>query len=201
LALIIAETYSYLDAWLFGLTMWRLRSRPEPPSTPGDVTVDVLITCYNESPELVRETVRAAVAIRYPHLTYVLDDGDTAAMRAMASEEGAGYIVRPPESRGFPRHAKAGNLNSALMQTQGDFVLILDADQIPSPEILDRTLGYFAEDPSVAFVQTPQWFYNVPENDPLGCQAPLFYVRSNRARTAGTRPFSADPMRFCAGKH
>ena len=44
-------------------------------------------------------------------------------------------------------HAKAGNLNNALMQTHGDFVLILDADQIPSPEILDRTLGYFDADP------------------------------------------------------
>src|SRR4029453_3529912 len=52
--------------------------------------------------------------------------------------------------------------------------LILDADQIPSPEILHRTLGYFS-DPKVAFVQTPQWFYNVPPGDPFGSQAPLFY--------------------------
>ena len=49
-----------------------------------------------------------------------------------------------------------------------------DADQLPEPEILDRTLGYFA-DPDVAFVQTPQHFYNVPEHDPFGSQAPLFY--------------------------
>ena len=53
-------------------------------------------------------------------------------------------------------------------------MLILDADQIPAPEILDRTLGYF-RDPEVALVQTPQWFYNVPAGDPLGSQAPLFY--------------------------
>src|SRR5205814_3292980 len=47
-------------------------------------------------------------------------------------------------------------------------------DQIPSPTILDRSLGYF-RDPRVGFVQTPQWFYNVPPGDPLGSQAPLFY--------------------------
>src|SRR5262249_46882125 len=87
---------------------------------------------------------------------------------------GAGYLVRSTEWVGRGRHAKAGNLNNALFQTDGEFLLILDADQIPAPSILDRTLGYF-RDPKVAFVQTPQWFYNVPPGDPFGSQAPLFY--------------------------
>jgi cellulose synthase (UDP-forming) len=174
LALLLAETYSYLDAWLFGLTMWRLRARGEPPPPVPGTTVDVFITCYNEPVELVRETVRAAVQIGYPHRTYVLDDGSSAEMRAMATEEGVGYIVRSDDWQGRQRHAKAGNLNNALLQTSGELLLILDADQIPSPEILDRTIGYF-RDPKVAFVQTPQLFYNVPPGDPFGCQAPLFY--------------------------
>jgi cellulose synthase (UDP-forming) len=65
-------------------------------------------------------------------------------------------------------------LNKALLQTDGEFVLVLDADQVPQPHILDRTLGYF-DDPDMAFVQTPQYFANVPTSDPLGSQAPLFY--------------------------
>ncbi|RZI84061.1 MAG: glycosyltransferase, partial [Microbacterium sp.] len=86
-----------------------------------------------------------------------------------------GYITRSKEWENKPRHAKAGNLNNALLQTDGDFLLILDADQVPHPDILDKTLGYFADDPEVALVQTPQWFVNVDEADPLGSQAPLFY--------------------------
>src|SRR3954463_13296361 len=31
LALVLAETYSFVDSGLFGLTMWRLRKRPAPP--------------------------------------------------------------------------------------------------------------------------------------------------------------------------
>jgi len=174
LGLLTAETFSYVNSWFFGLTMWRLRMRAAPPPPPPGVTVDVYVTCYNEPVELVRETVRGARAIRYPHRTYVLDDGNSAAMKAMAEEEGAGYIVRSADWRGKNRHAKAGNLNNALFQTTGEFILVLDADQIPSPQILDRTLGYF-RDPQVAFVQTPQWFYNVPPGDPFGSQAPLFY--------------------------
>lgn len=174
LGLVVAETYSYIDAWLFGLTLWRLKQRGEPPPPPPQATVDVFITCYNEPVEIVRETAIAARDIRYPHRTYLLDDGNSSAMRAMAQEIGIGYLVRSEEWKGKQRHAKAGNLNNALFQTNGEFVLVLDADQIPSPDILDRTLGYFADE-RVALVQTPQWFYNVPPDDPLGSQAPLFY--------------------------
>jgi cellulose synthase (UDP-forming) len=172
--LILAETYSYLDSWLFGLTMWRLKERGEAPPAPAGATVDVFITCYNEPVELVREVARAAREMRHPHQTYILDDGASPEMEAMAREEGIGYITRSADWKDRPRHAKAGNLNNALFQTTGEFMLILDADQIPDPALLERTLGWF-DDPRVALVQTPQWFTNVPESDPMGSQAPLFY--------------------------
>ena len=73
-----------------------------------------------------------------------------------------------------PSAERLGNLNNALMGTDGEFLLILDADQVPRPEILDHTLGYF-DDPKLALVQTPQVFGNVAPGDPLGSQAPLFY--------------------------
>ena len=174
LALLAAETYSFTSIWLFGFMLWRLKVRRNPPPSVPGAAVDVFITRYNEPVELVRETVRAAVAIQYPHNTYVLDDGNSPDMEEAALAEGAFYIVRPDDWAGHERHAKAGNVNSALFQTRGEFILILDADQLPAPEILDETLGYFA-DPKVALVQTPQWFYNVPKGDYLGSQAPLFY--------------------------
>ncbi len=104
----------------------------------------------------------------------MLDDGDRPEMRAAAEAAGIGYITRTDDWTDRPRHAKAGNLNNALFVTSGEFLLILDADQIPAPDILTRTLGWF-RDPPVALVQTPQWFTNVTESDPLGSQAPLFY--------------------------
>src|SRR5207302_10149666 len=60
--LILAEFSSYVDAVLFGLTMWRLRERRRAPPAPAGVTVDVLITCYDEPADLVRQTARAALA-------------------------------------------------------------------------------------------------------------------------------------------
>lgn len=95
------------------------------------------------------------------------------------------YIARPkPKDR--PHHAKAGNINYALFsgETSGEFILTLDADHIPKPQFLKRVLPYFCtynlavgryERNRIAFVQTPQDFYNIPPGDPFGHQAHLFY--------------------------
>ncbi len=172
--LVLAETYSLIDSLLFGFGMLRLRERGQPPDAPEGLTVDVFITTYNEPLELVERTAVAACAIRYPHRTWILDDGNREEMRELAQRLDVGWITRSADWAGHARHAKAGNLNNALLATDGEFLLILDADQVPSPEILHRTLGYFGDE-GMALVQTPQWFENVPDHDPLGSQAPLFY--------------------------
>ena len=172
--LVLAETYSLVDSLLFGLTMWRVRERGAAPPPPDDATVDVFITTYDEPLDLVMRTALAAQAIAYPHRTYVLDDGNRPEMRALAEAAGIGWLTRSEDWVNRPRHAKAGNLNNALLHTDGEFLLILDADQVPHPDILDKTLGWF-RDEQMALVQTPQYFVNVPESDPLGSQAPLFY--------------------------
>lgn len=172
--LVVAETYSVIDSLLFGLTVWRSKKRPDPPAPPTDATVDVFITTYDEPLDLVRGTALAALDISCPHRTWILDDGGRRELAAWAQENGIGCVHRSADWVDRPRHAKAGNINNALMSTDGEFILILDADQVPSPDILDRTLGYF-DDPRMALVQTPQYFVNVPESDVLGSQAPLFY--------------------------
>lgn len=172
--LVVAETYSLIDVSLFGLTMWRSRERAAVAPPVDDLTVDVFITTFNEPVELVLATARAAREIRYPHSTWILDDGSRPELEIAAREIGVEYLQRGAAWDGLPLHSKAGNLNNALMATRGEFVLVLDADQVPSVGILDRTLGYFADE-RVALVQTPQYFSNVPADDPLGSQAELFY--------------------------
>lgn len=95
------------------------------------------------------------------------------------------YIARPKEP-GVAHHAKAGNLNYAIFsgETTGEFILTLDADHIPKPQFLKRVLPYFYTynlyagkyyPNQIAFVQTPQDFYNLPPGDPFGHRAHLFY--------------------------
>ena len=69
--LVVAETYSLIDTFLFCLTMWRAKQRPAPVSPPQG-TVDVFITTYDEPIELVMTTARAARGIAYPHTTWTV---------------------------------------------------------------------------------------------------------------------------------
>ena len=153
IALVVAETYRMLNASMLTWTVWRL-PRTEPPAPVDGLPVDVFITVFDEPLQLVRRTAIGAKAIRYPHQTWILDDGRRDEMRAMAAELGVGYLRRETNE-----HAKAGNLNHALTRTSGEFILQLDADHVPLPHMLDRLLGYF-NDPRVAIVQSPHDFYN-----------------------------------------
>ncbi|MCB0104116.1 MAG: glycosyltransferase [Anaerolineales bacterium] len=175
LLLVLAETYSYADTLFFTLMMWKPTRREAPPPADDDASVDVYIATYNEPVELLRLTAEASMKIDWQNKrVYILDDGSRKEMKALADEIGCGYITRSEDWSGKPRHAKAGNINNAIQITSGEFILILDADQIPAPAIIRNTLRYF-EDPKVAFVQTPQYYYNLPPGDPFASDAPLFY--------------------------
>ncbi|MFF2632488.1 glycosyltransferase [Microbacterium sp. NPDC058021] len=119
------------------------------------VQIDVFVTVYGEDPATVRRTVAAAVALQGAHRTWVLDDGKSDDIRAMAAEVGAWY-VRRLSSHG----AKAGNINHALTLAKGQFFAIFDADFVPSPRFLLETMPIFVHD-DVAFVQTPQVYGNL----------------------------------------
>jgi len=149
-----AELFGFTTTLLHLFMVWRLTEREAPEPREGQ-TVDVFITTINEPISMIRRTALCALAMDYPHKVWILDDGRRAEMKQLAGELGCGYI-----SRENNEHAKAGNLNNALKMTSGDFIAIFDADHAPKRNFITRTLGYF-EDPKVAFVQTPQDFYNL----------------------------------------
>ncbi len=149
-----AEVHGFLSLFFFFHAVWAVRGRRVVAPPPG-MKVDVFITTYNEDIALLRRTVRAAVGIRYPHRTFVLDDGRRPAVQAMSLELGAEYLTRRDNA-----HAKAGNWNNAFRVTDADFIATFDADHVPRPEFLDRTLGFF-HDSRVALVQVPQQYHNL----------------------------------------
>ena len=154
-ALLLAEAFGVLSYALFSwMTQDTSPSRRHRPPRPG-LKVDVFVPTYNESLEILEATIIGCNNIRYPHETHLLDDGQREEVRELALRMGCRYHVRPNRE-----HAKAGNINAALKRTQGEFIAILDADMVPQPDFLDRTLAYFEEDPNLAFVQMPQEFYN-----------------------------------------
>jgi cellulose synthase (UDP-forming) len=151
--LIVIEIYGL---WALGTLTWYSWSRPpavRPATTPGR-SVDVYVCTYDEPVEVVAATLAGCRALTYPHTTYLLDDGRRPEMEELAGVAGAQYLTRPDNS-----HAKAGNINAALPRTEGELVLMLDADHVPMPDALDAIVGYF-DDERVGLVQSPHDFFN-----------------------------------------
>lgn len=118
-------------------------------------TVDIFIPTYNESSAILRRTIVGVQALEYAAKTvYLLDDGHRAEVQQLAETLGCEYITRSERL-----YAKAGNLNHALAQTQGDLIAVFDADFVPTQSFLTRTVGFF-QNSQIGLVQTPQSFYN-----------------------------------------
>lgn len=118
-------------------------------------SVDVYIPTYNEPEFIVRRTVIGCQAMDYANKTiYILDDTRRPYIRELAQKLGCEYITRPDNT-----HAKAGNLNNALWQTEGELIVVFDADFVPFKNFLTRTVGFF-QNQGITLVQTKQDFYN-----------------------------------------
>jgi len=123
--------------------------------TYGHQAIDVFLPSCGEPVELLDNTMRCASAVRWqgPKTVYVLDDSAREEVRALAVRYGFRYVVRA--NRGEMR--KAGNLINAFGISDGEFIMVLDADFAVRPDFLYETMPYTA-DPKVGVVQTAQFF-------------------------------------------
>ncbi|WP_162052512.1 glycosyltransferase family 2 protein [Pontibacter pamirensis] len=134
-------------------------SKPLKPDLKTDFTVDVFTTSYPGEPHsMIINTLEAIQQIRYPHTSYLCDEGDDPILKEVCRRLGVIHVTRTEKI-----DAKAGNINNALQHATGDICLILDPDHVPAPEFLDEVLPYF-EDPAIGFVQVVQAYSNNKES-------------------------------------
>ncbi|OLP52909.1 cellulose synthase catalytic subunit (UDP-forming) [Rhizobium rhizosphaerae] len=177
--LYLVEMYSVamLALSLFLVSMPLPEKKKRPGTTAYRPTVDVFVPTYNEDAQLLANTLAAAKNMDYPadKLTvWLLDDGGTVQKRsatdipsARAAERRHAELSRLAAdldvkylTRERNEHAKAGNLNNGLKQSEGELVVVFDADHAPARDFLLETVGYFEEDPKLFLVQTPHFFLN-----------------------------------------
>jgi cellulose synthase/poly-beta-1,6-N-acetylglucosamine synthase-like glycosyltransferase len=162
----------------FYLTFLSTRKQPtpgqapiaeKPPGRQSWPRVTVQLPVYNEM-YVAERLVRAAAALDYPAdllEIQALDDSTDETRQiltnAVAELQSQGVQIQHLHRRertGF----KAGALAEGLQRARGEFLAIFDADFIPPPDFLRRTLPVF-QDQSIAFVQT-RWGH-INRNDTL----------------------------------
>ena len=161
MCLILAEVYAFFILFLgYFQTIWPLRRAPValPDNSDEWPHVDVLIPTYNEPLDVVRYTALGALNMDWPadkmHV-YILDDGRRKEFEQFAFEAGIGYKIRSDN-----KHAKAGNINTALKSMTAPYVAIFDCDHVPTRSFLQMTMGWFLRDRKLAMLQTPHHFYS-----------------------------------------
>ncbi len=148
---------------------------------------DVFICCAGEPLHLIVKTVLAAQEMHLPHNTWILDDGRSEDLRDAATRMGVGYLRRETNA-----HAKAGNINAAIARTAGRFIVVLDADHVPRPDLLTQTLPHLIANPSIAMVQTPQTYTTVGRGmvaEGAAVSQELFYEAIMPAKNASNSAF------------
>ncbi|TDH59444.1 UDP-forming cellulose synthase catalytic subunit, partial [Dankookia rubra] len=181
--LLLAEIYAVVALVIaYVQNAWPLDRKPVP--LPDDLaewpSVDVYIPSYNESLDIVKPTVLAALALDWPAdklNVIVLDDGRRPEFREFCAKVGCGYLIRP-DNKG----AKAGNINHALTKTSGEYITIFDCDHVPTRAFLQLTMGWMLRDKGLCMVQTPHHFYspdpferNLASGEAVPNESLLFY--------------------------
>jgi len=167
LVIVIGYILSLLFIFMFSLgqlhlTWHYLRSLREKPRTPRKITdwpkVTVQLPIYNER-YVVQRLIDAICAFDYPAdrlEIQVLDDSTDETVDIIAEKVEAYQAqgidiqhVRRSDRSGF----KAGALAYGLTIAQGEYIAIFDADFLPAPDFLKRTLPHFTHE-QVGVVQT-----------------------------------------------
>ncbi len=154
-----------LNAWTLTLLYLKYRpsffsNRPNGHVKEGRLpVVTVQLPIFNEA-LVVERLIDAVVQLDYPRslLEIQLLDDSTDETTDLASARVDHYrqqgfrisLIHRSDRTGF----KAGALKAGLEQATGEFIAIFDADFVPEPDFLKKTVPYFLTNSRLGFVQT-----------------------------------------------
>lgn len=145
---------------------WSRRAVPLAAPSRFWPKVSIHVPAHSEPPEMVIETLKALQRLDYPDYEVIMIDDNT------DDDELWRPVVEYCHQAGFKVFHlqnypgfKSGALNFALKQVAPgvEIIAVVDSDYRVHPEFLRETVPYF-RNPRVAFVQTPQAFYNQDDN-------------------------------------
>lgn len=163
LVLGILATYGLHRYWLVYLYVKHRDNVPaQPPDPVAWPRVTVQLPVYNER-YVIERLVEAISRFDYPHelleiqlLDDSTDETQQVARSCVERHRALGINIRylhRDNRRGF----KAGALEEGLNSASGEYIAIFDADFVPGPDFLRRTIPYFA-DSGIGMVQA-RWTY------------------------------------------
>lgn len=126
------------------------RSRPAPRQPSAEPSVTGIVTYYGER-EWVGDAVDSLLAQTHRNLTVtIVNDGCFAPEDAAVLAE----LAEDPRVRVLHQlgDGEQSGRNLALIDAEGDYVAMLDADNLYEPELVERAVAMLEADPQLAYV-------------------------------------------------
>jgi glycosyltransferase involved in cell wall biosynthesis len=125
--------------------------------------VSVIIPFYNTPPSFMREAIESVIKQSYPHWELLLvDDGDA----GPATELACSFAEQYPGRIYYFDHAGHANIgqsasrNVGITKAKGDYIAVLDSDDIWLPQKLETQVKILELNPSASMVyaNTKYWY-------------------------------------------
>lgn len=160
LMVILLSIYGLNALVITTLYLLHFREKDTLPEAPAEwPTVCVQLPFYNEQ-YVAQRILDCVCAFRYPkdRLTIqILDDSSDETTEIIQQRidhyRALGFsieMLHRTDRSGY----KAGALAEATARTNAEFVAIFDADFVPSPDFLQKTIPHFQKNPRIGMVQT-----------------------------------------------
>jgi glycosyltransferase involved in cell wall biosynthesis len=112
--------------------------------------VSVIIPCYNRE-KYIAATVESVFAQTWPNIELiVVDDGCTDGSRTILQFYGQRLVLL--EHPGRVNRGQSASINLGLRHCRGDYVAILDSDDLFAPEKIERQVRYLEDHPEIGLV-------------------------------------------------
>jgi cellulose synthase (UDP-forming) len=172
------------------ITKLKIKATPIPAPS-----IAVMVAARHEPKNVLENTFRAIKGLKYTNKQiYLLDDSSEEKYKSEAEEIAKKYEINL--FRRSVRHgAKAGIINDCIKTLDVKYIVVLDADQTPTPSFLAELVSIMEERKDLAFIQTPQYYSNVRDNavtEGASFQQAVFYeyVCESKSKTESV---------FCCG--
>ncbi len=179
--LLVAEVIFFVNFIVHFPVLWLFPSKHIPVNKPEkDIKISIVIPTYNEPLDILQPTIMQAMAVAIPAKVLlsivILDDGERPWLKEYVEEiSNTSLIAVKYVTRTQRTGYKAGNINNYLNKyCNEDYILVLDADFIPKPNILNSYFQFLGN-PNIGFLQAPQYFDNISKDDPFGQDPTIWF--------------------------
>jgi cellulose synthase (UDP-forming) len=149
----------YLFFMISGAFNFRYQSSSKNQNSFKSPSFTIIVPSHGLSFSVLKETLEGALKIDYSNYNIVVSDNgqDPSVTRLLKEfcDENSIQFFHKSDTRGF----KAGNINAVLNKIHSEFIVILDSDHIPVPNLLTE-FSKVISDKKVGYVQAKVSYRN-----------------------------------------